>query len=388
MQPSLTSLQELEAFIADDPAESVALEYKSSKILAKGEHQSICKAVSAFANSAGGRFIIGIDSSIGSLRLDGGWQQSSKLDWLYRAINSGTFPAVETAYVTEIAAETGRYYVIDVAVSPMAPHQSQDHRYYKRRGSHSDPMEHYEIEDVRNRPKSKTPPLQISLHFQRTLLSIKFRNVSQNQTIDNILVDIETNFPFDEGLLGRLRNRSFKQMGPGTEHVFLAGNVSSFLQANGDAELRISASYQQGGVKERARAEFYLADYMYTSLLTPPIVEALDKISQKIGDATGAIGKLVRKAEVLGDIADGTGLRLSHRTLRGLLGEKQLFDPGEFAWQAYKIILDITDDEAIQLANVFSGYEGVGRVRGEYEKIPQELKVKFERYFRPPTADA
>src|SRR5690606_1106940 len=105
----------------------------------------------------------------------------SKLDWLHRAISSGTFPAVETANVTEINIETGRYYVITVEVSPKAPHQSQDHRYYKRRGSHSDPMEHYEVEDIRNRPKSKALPLEIVLFPEGQLVSFKLRNISDSE---------------------------------------------------------------------------------------------------------------------------------------------------------------------------------------------------------------
>ncbi|WP_312357513.1 ATP-binding protein [Agrobacterium sp.] len=157
----LNSLTDLESFFADNPAESVGLEYKSSKILAKGEIGPICKGVSAFANSAGGTFVIGIDAKDGRTTLDDGWQGQSKLDWIYRAINSGTFPAVETAVVKEIQGERGKYYVISVDVSKEAPHQGQDNRYYKRRGSHSDPMEHYEIEDVRNRPKGKGSPLEI-----------------------------------------------------------------------------------------------------------------------------------------------------------------------------------------------------------------------------------
>ncbi|NKJ38744.1 ATP-binding protein [Rhizobium sp. SG570] len=380
----MTTFHELEAFIADEPAESVLLEYKSSKILSKGEHQAICKAVSAFANSAGGRFIIGVDASGGRLRLDGGWTQASKLDWLYRTINDGTFPSVETASVIEIVAETGRYYIVNVKVSPRAPHQSQDHKYYKRRGSHSDPMEHYEIEDVRNRPKAKLLPLEVSLHFERTLLSIKFRNCSQAEIIDDLKIDVETNFPNDEGLLRRLKSRGIKQMRPGTEHVFLLGAISGFLKANEEAAILVSSVYRRGDVIEREAAEFHLSDYLYTSIVEPPIVDAIRKVGQKIDDVTSAIGKLVWKAEAWEDMRDATGLRLSQRTLRGLLREDQRFDPDEFSWQAYAIILGIEDREAIDLHHVFTSFPDAKSIAEEYCKRPEELRLKFERYFKAP----
>ena len=103
------------------------------------------------------------------VRIDGVFSGPSKRDWIYQIINGGTFPAVEVVEIREFQTTTGTIYVIEVPPSPQAPHQSNDRKYYKRRGSHSEVMEHYEIEDVRNRPKRALMPLRAELHTQSIL---------------------------------------------------------------------------------------------------------------------------------------------------------------------------------------------------------------------------
>ncbi|WP_164735929.1 ATP-binding protein [Rhizobium anhuiense] len=358
------------------------LEYKSSKLLGKGEIQAVCKAVSAFANSAGGTFILGIDASDEKLALDGGWRESSKLDWLHRAINSGTFPAVETVDIAEISAETGRYYVIAVGVSPKAPHQSQDHRYYKRRGSHSDPMEHYEIEDIRNRPKNKALPLEISLFPQGQLVSFKLRNVSNSEVIDNLKVGVEANFPFERKALARLKERGLRQLRPSVEHVFLIDSFFTILNANPEPELQVSVTYERHGHFERDSITFYLADYMNASIVKTPVVSALGDLGGKLDTMAKTLEKLCRHAETFERATDGSGLRLSQRTIKSLLKQDQRFDPTEFDWEGYRIILDITTDEAFQFYHIFGVMGGKHERMARYKEIPAALRERFEAVFK------
>src|SRR5258708_2084259 len=82
------TIAEINRIIADDMREAVSLEYKSSTILNSKGIGAICKTVSALSNSAGGQFIIGIESKDGKpVRLDGGFSGPSKLDWLHQIIN-------------------------------------------------------------------------------------------------------------------------------------------------------------------------------------------------------------------------------------------------------------------------------------------------------------
>jgi hypothetical protein len=52
-------------------------------------------------------------------------------------------------------------------------------------------------------------------------------------------------------------------------------------------------------------------------------------------------------------MVDGSGLRLSQRTLQAMKSIERFFDPYEFDWDRYKILLDIPTDEAISLHQIF-----------------------------------
>jgi hypothetical protein len=101
----------------------------------------------------------------------------------------------------------------------------------------------------------------------------------------------------------------------------------------------------------------------------------LEKLSRGVED-------LVRQARKLETIADGSGLRLSQRTVTSLTGGNQLFDPTEFDFLGYKVVLDITTDEAIKLSHVFHTMISPKEAKRQYSELPAELREKFERRFR------
>ncbi|HYM98204.1 MAG TPA: RNA-binding domain-containing protein [Aestuariivirgaceae bacterium] len=79
---SFKTLGDIAAIVTDDMPEGVTLEYKGSDILVLRDASARCKTVTALANSAGGQFVIGIESNAGKpVRLDGGVPGHSRLDW-------------------------------------------------------------------------------------------------------------------------------------------------------------------------------------------------------------------------------------------------------------------------------------------------------------------
>ena len=82
------------------------------------------------------------------------------------------------------------------------------------------------------------------------------------------------------------------------------------------------------------------------------------------------------------NIADGSGLRLSHRTLRALNNTAQLHDPREFDWDGYMIVLGITNDEAYSLFSIFGTIGSPESKRKLYYELSPELRAKFEQSFR------
>ena len=70
------------------------------------------------------------------------------------------------------------------------------------------------------------------------------------------------------------------------------------------------------------------------------------------------------------------------RTIRALQKKEQLFEPREFDWQGYKIVLGISDDDALALHHIFGYLGGTDQLAQQYENLPAELREKFEAYFK------
>lgn len=375
------TIDDLRAIVTDDISESVVLEYKRSAALT--DRDVICKAVTAFANSVGGHLLIGIEAKDGRpIRLDGGFVGASKLDWVYKIINANTFPPVETVNVFGFSDGRGSYYVIEVRQSARAPHQSADYRYYKRRGSHSEPMEHYEVEDVRNRPKQPISPLQIGLHVDEFMAVLVVENTHRTDAIRNICCEVRENFGLADGRLSSLKTRGIRELHPRSDRRFVLNTVPAILNKHKEAEIEFKMCYDFRDARLTASETFYFADLNNTMVVRSPVEKAIAKLGEKADRLAGELEKLRREVEKIAGIADGTGLRLSQRTIRALQKKEQLFEPREFDWQGYKIVLGISDDDALALHHIFGYLGGTDQLAQQYENLPAELREKFEAYFK------
>ncbi|WP_439366028.1 helix-turn-helix domain-containing protein [Bradyrhizobium sp. DASA03005] len=380
---SYRTLADLQGIIADSIPEGVTLEYKGSSVLRNRDDSAICKAVTALANSVGGHFIIGIEAPAGGpMKLDGGLPGPSKLDWIHKTINANTFPPLESVEVIEIPDSDGTYYVISTTASVHAPHQSKDRRYYKRQGSHSEPMEHYEIEDVRSRPKSAQAPLRISLFTEDTFGFLRFRNDSTTDIIKNLKCRVETNFRFERDGIEHLCQRGLRELRPDVQRYFLLDTIPGMLQKNAEAELHVRVNYEFREQPVTDHASFYMTDLLESAIIKPPEVKALNELSEKVEKLTKHLERLRSDTEKLTQMVDGSGLRLSQRTLQALKNVEQFFDPYEFDWDGYKILLDISTDEAISLHRIFGVIDSEPGRRQRYENLPTDLRAKFEKKFR------
>ena len=92
-QKSFATLGDVQTIVTEQIPEGKNLEYKGSSVLIERDTNTVCKTVSALANSAGGTFIVGIEmQDLVPVRIDGGTPGPSKRDWIYQIINGGTFP--------------------------------------------------------------------------------------------------------------------------------------------------------------------------------------------------------------------------------------------------------------------------------------------------------
>jgi predicted HTH transcriptional regulator len=152
---------DLLALIQGKIQESVRLDYKDSRSLQRTDarKKEISKDVSAFANSAGGVLVYGIrEDEQGHFpeAIDDGVDPNEiTKEWIDQVIASTIQRRIDDVRIKQIAltaTRSGRVaYVVSVPQSPRAPHQANDHKFYKRFEFQSVPMEEYEIRDVARR---------------------------------------------------------------------------------------------------------------------------------------------------------------------------------------------------------------------------------------------
>lgn len=374
------SLEDIGGIAANAIPEGVTLEYKASDVVTKRQFPIICKAVTAFANSAGGQLVLGIKANGDQLSLDGGAAPPSYRDWIFKIVNSNTSPPVESFEVFEIMDGSRLYYVIDVPRSEKAPHQFNG-LYYKRRGSHSEPMEHYEIEDVRNRPKGESSPLRIDIATrQEIMLLLHLRNDHLTESLTNLKFVIDANFKLDRSGIQSLTERGLRGLRPRAELYFHLDIANSILQGAKEPEMTVHAEYEVAGRRVQETFLFFLGDYNGSAIVRSDELDALKRLTDKVDKVVSELENMRRDNARLHRIMDGSGLRLSHRTLGALLDKGNKQNPAEYDWAGYQVILNCSQSDAHRLERIFH-WRGSDGAKQEYEKLSPELRDKFEAAF-------
>lgn len=147
------TLADIRELIQDEVQENIHLDYKDSRAMRKPARDEIAKDVSAFANSDGGVLIYGVQEKDNlPTNMDNGVADAEiTREWIEAAIMTRITPRVDIK-ITPLPVTAGRtIYVITVPKALRGPHQASDKKYYKRHNFSSEPMEDYEIADIRNR---------------------------------------------------------------------------------------------------------------------------------------------------------------------------------------------------------------------------------------------
>jgi predicted HTH transcriptional regulator len=107
---NLSTPADLQMLIDDEIQESLTLDYKASASLAKDSRSrdELCKDVSAFANSAGGQIIYGIEEENGRpTKIDQGSQITR--EWIEQVVDSNVQPRIEGLVITPVPVGNGRH---------------------------------------------------------------------------------------------------------------------------------------------------------------------------------------------------------------------------------------------------------------------------------------
>jgi len=169
---------DIKSLIANGVQESLTLDYKRCDSLQKseGKKREISKDVSAFANSAGGTIVYGVEEDKHlPTGIDMGYDPHDiSKEWLEQVINSTIERRIDSIQIKEISLsgpKAGKsIYVVHIPQSLRAPHMAADNRFYKRFNFESVAMEEYEVRDVARRLAA--PDLYIAFRHEGTTLVI------------------------------------------------------------------------------------------------------------------------------------------------------------------------------------------------------------------------
>jgi hypothetical protein len=187
----LQNVADLQKLIADGVAESLTLDYKASPSLGKDSKQrdELCKDVTAFANSAGGQIVYGMEENKTlPIKVDDGADPSITKEWIEQVIDSRVQPRIDGLIITPVQLAKGFGFVLTIPQATFrAPHQAPDKKYYKRQNFQSSPMEDYEIRDTLRR--ATTPTLQVMLSIG-TNSTAKLQFAHQQETSKPITLSL------------------------------------------------------------------------------------------------------------------------------------------------------------------------------------------------------
>ena len=149
------TIEKIQSYISTGIEENLHLDYKQLASLknTEGNKRELAKDVSAFANSDGGTIIYGVvEAGHKPTAIDSESIVIAK-EWIENILDSNITPKIDNIEISPIDNPTlnNQLFVISIPKSSRAPHMASDNKYYKRYNFKSQPMEHYEIEDVRNR---------------------------------------------------------------------------------------------------------------------------------------------------------------------------------------------------------------------------------------------
>jgi len=164
---------DLDMLVAQGIQESLTLDYKEARSLGKGspERNELCKDVSAFANSAGGQIVYGIEEKdrrpMRVQEADGVDSGVITREWIEHVIDSNVQPRIVGLRIKPIEVAQGRlaYAITIPAATTNAPHMAPDNKYYYRQNFQSVPMEDYQVRDTMRR--ATTPELYVRLSLPR-----------------------------------------------------------------------------------------------------------------------------------------------------------------------------------------------------------------------------
>ncbi|QTA85715.1 AlbA family DNA-binding domain-containing protein [Desulfonema magnum] len=382
-------IEDLEKLIKAGIPESLYLDFKASPALSKKKLNEICKDVSSFANSDGGVLVYGIlEKDDLPYELDNGVDTKTiNREWIDQILSTHIIPTIEGIEVNEIKKSNQHsYFVVSIPKSFRGPHQSADKKYYKRFNFISVPMEHYEIEDVRNRRSLLPQLVNFDVDFDGHLIRLKIENIG-NDVAHEVKFEFPKDFKWYRGELPNALKNGIKFFPPGRKIIYTLGSSSSILGENSkyDTSFDVAISYfhpfSESKVQEIVHIDFL--DYFDSTVERNPLV----KISQSIevlADIQTELNKINASIKKFNAISGATGIDVSLRTLKNLrhifTGSSD-FEPIDIRYYDYNVIQEVLNIDFEMASKIYDHfhYNPENTPLEEIEGITDELLEKIKK---------
>ncbi|MCX5818779.1 MAG: ATP-binding protein [Deltaproteobacteria bacterium] len=389
------NIDDLKLLIKNEVQENIHLDYKDSRAIDGNKRHEIAKDVSAFANSDGGLLIYGIrEENHLPTSLDEGVDHIKySREWLEEVITGNIVPLIDDLTIVQIPISPSHSsFVVKVPKSHRAPHQEQNSkRYYKRYNFKSQPMEDYEINDVRNRKFTVAPLVNFDILIKHgVMVYFVISNIGKVPA-----EDVKFVFSFDlpwrnDGNKPPILTKGIKYLPPGRIfRIYFHTAQEIFSKDNIPREFDVSVTYLHPEVNQRLIDIFHVDfdDYLNTDASSTELQQHGEKIEGSINKLISEVKDLNKHMKYISNVAGPTGLDFSVTTLRDL---KSIFtggdsfskiDPISCDYTVFKEVLQIDTDLSFRLSQHFwqnKSIDGIEKIEG----ISEEIIAKFRKYFR------
>ena len=255
----------------------------------------------------------------------------------------------------------------------------------------SQPMEDYEINEIRNRVFTITPLVNFDINIKYGVIVYFVISNIGKVPAENVF------FTFSKQLMWHgeerkppILTKGIKYLPPGrTFKIRYNSSPEIFKKENESSiEFDVSVSYYHPEISQNITDIFHidLNDYLYTDISESELNQHGKKIQDSISNLTSQLQKLNTNIERISNIVAPTGLDISITTLRNLkhiMDGKNSFtkiDPLYADFQIFKEVLEIDIHLAMHIAMHFSQektFEDLLQVDGMTEKILNRFKQYF-----------
>jgi Predicted transcriptional regulator containing an HTH domain and an uncharacterized domain shared with the mammalian protein Schlafen len=391
------TIDDLNALITNQITEDLHLDYKRSATFDKPLQDvktDLSKDVSAFANSDGGVLVYGVvedNTTKLPVSLDIGvdhkvWTRER----IESLINAHINPRIDGLEVIQIRRSDDRSaYVVAVPKSSRGPHQERvNFRYYKRFNFSSEPMEDYEISDVRNRRDVVLPLISVDVDiYHGVAMHLEVANIGDIPAED---VQFKVTPDVPRLTAGRgtpnILTRGARFMPPGKVYRFFFGSAIQEVKKDGAPKFDVDVSYFNRRVGQRVSETFHIdmTDYFNTAIIESDVRNQGEKIEDSIEKLVREVGALNKTLGIVANITGPTGLNLSVTAIRNL---KHLLD-GEITvervpatavgWQGFMEVLGVNRTMALRLEHFVHWPDGKLE---DVEEMTSELAARARAAF-------